>query len=133
MYPQEEFLPNFSEEIQEEIKSGKRKFHSRTITFQVTDACNLRCTYCVSGDTQVLMSDGTTKQISDISVGDKILTFPEYNSLDLEESEVEQLFTREVDSYLKITLSTGDVIKITENHKIKRNCYTDPFTLHEYV
>lgn len=133
LYPQEEFLPNFSEEIQEEIKSGKRKFHSRTITFQVTDACNLRCTYCVSGDTQVLMSDGTTKQISDINVGDKILTFPEYNSLDLEESEVEQLFTREVDSYLKITLSTGDVIKITENHKIKRNCYTDPFPSHEYV
>ena len=133
LYPQEEYLPGLPEDIQKEIESGKRKFNSRTITFQVTDACNLRCTYCVTGDTNILMSDGTTKPISEIIVGDKIKTFPEYDSLELQESTVEQTYTREVDSYIKMTLSTGDILCITENHKIKRACYPDPYPTNEYM
>jgi len=34
--------------------------------------CTHACTYCVSGDTPILMADGRTKSISDLQVGDEI-------------------------------------------------------------
>ena len=46
LYPESELLPTLSEEARKDIDAGKRRIISRTCTFQVTDACNLRCTYC---------------------------------------------------------------------------------------
>jgi DNA repair photolyase len=34
--------------------------------------CSHACTYCLSGDTLILMADGRTKQLSDVRVGDSI-------------------------------------------------------------
>ena len=33
------------------------KLKTRSITFQITDSCNLKCSYCLTGDTTILMSD----------------------------------------------------------------------------
>jgi len=35
--------------------------------------CSHACSYCVAGETPILMSDGTTKAIADIRVGDKVV------------------------------------------------------------
>jgi DNA repair photolyase len=35
--------------------------------------CSHSCVYCVSGDTRVLMADGSQKQIADLAVGDRIV------------------------------------------------------------
>ncbi len=35
--------------------------------------CSHSCVYCVSGETQVLMADGTQRRISDLRVGDRII------------------------------------------------------------
>ena len=48
---------------------------SRTVTFQVTDACNLAC--FVAG-TKILMSDFSYKNIEDIKVGDMVMAFDEF-------------------------------------------------------
>src|SRR3954462_11268782 len=35
--------------------------------------CSHACSYCLTGDTQVLMADGRTKQLADLKVGDQIV------------------------------------------------------------
>jgi DNA repair photolyase len=35
--------------------------------------CSHSCVYCISGDTQVLMADGSQKEIADVRVGDRIV------------------------------------------------------------
>ena len=63
--------------VLEEGTEDREKHLSRTITFQVTDACNLACTYCLDGDTLICMADYSLKPIKDIEVGDKVLGFNE--------------------------------------------------------
>ena len=46
-----------------------------SVTFVVTEQCNLACSYCVSGDTLITMADYTQKEIKNINIGDKILAF----------------------------------------------------------
>ena len=52
-------------------------FKLRDVTLNITNNCNLRCPYCVSGDTQITMSDLTVKSIKDIKIGDEIVAFNE--------------------------------------------------------
>lgn len=89
---------------------------TRTCTLQVTDACNLRCTYCVSGNTYISMLDGSTKQIKDIVCGDKIIAFDE-NTGEVKEAVVEQLFQREA-ATMNIVMSDNLTLTITPNHQV---------------
>jgi DNA repair photolyase len=41
-------------------------------TINVYRGCTHACSYCVSGDTLILMADGRTKQLADVRVGDAI-------------------------------------------------------------
>ena len=41
-------------------------------TINAYRGCSHACTYCASGDTQILMADGRTKALGDIRVGDRI-------------------------------------------------------------
>ena len=64
-------------ELHKPRKDGARVL-SRTVTFQVTEDCNLACTYCLSGDTLITMADYSQKPISDIKIGDVVLGLDEY-------------------------------------------------------
>lgn len=105
------------------------KHLSRTVTFQVTDACNLACTYCVDRDTLICMADYSLKPIKDIKVGDKVLGFNEYaithNDVYVYSSDVERIFVHK-DKLYEVTFTNGNILKITKNHKVlvKRSCYT---------
>lgn len=95
---------------------------SRTVTFQVTEDCNLACTYCLDGDTMITMSDYSQKPIRDVQIGDKVLGFDEYpkakgKHIKVKESTVEQIFQR-IASIIEIQFDNGETLRITPNHKI---------------
>lgn len=89
---------------------------TRTCTLQVTDACNLRCTYCVSGNTHITMVDKSSKPIRDVQVGDEIIAFNEATG-ELETAKVEQLFQRQAVT-MTIVMDDQTVLQITPNHSV---------------
>lgn len=101
-------------------ESGVKKL-ARTVTFQVTDDCNLHCSYCVDGNTDILMSDYSTKKIKDVNVGDFVLGFDEITEKNqqtkIKQTEVLQTFVHK-DSVIKVTAESGEVVNITSNHKV---------------
>lgn len=107
---------------------GPNRVLSRTVTFMVTNACSLRCKYCVTGDTLIRMSDFSLKPIKDIEVGDSVLGFDEYSEpfahTKINPALVEQTFHR-TDKVLDLFLENGMKLTVTENHPIltRRNSY----------
>ena len=100
-------------------KDGQKSL-TRTVTFQVTDACNLACTYCVSPDTMILLSDMTYKPIKDIRLEDELIAFDENTGIFDSHTKVEQIYNREVDELYEITFDDTHMLKITGNHKVFR-------------
>lgn len=124
---------DYSEEIRNRYRFENKDISScRNVTFVVTENCNAACTYCVSGDTLVRMADFSEKKISEIQVGDKILSFDEKPDRGLKShkdrskvAEVIETYKHTANNVLKITFTNGREIFITENHKIlrRRNAY----------
>lgn len=110
----------FPEESVPPANDPNAKCLTRTVTFQVTDACNLACTYCVSPDTQILLSDMTYKPIKDIRLEDTLISFDENTGIFDRETKVEQIYNREVNELYKITFDDTHELKITGNHKVFR-------------
>lgn len=99
----------------------------REVTFQVTERCNLACTYCVEGDTLITMVDGSKKPIKDIKIGDVVLGFDEYSEKHkqkkLRAAVVEKVFCHQKrgdEQVYDLRTEYGDLI-ITGNHKILDN------------
>lgn len=119
-------------EYRDKYNNGKDRVLSQTITFQVTDACDLACIYCLSGDTLIRMADYSLKPIKDIQLGDKILGFDEYpekgKQTKVRTSVVEQLFKRKAKA-INVKFSNGESLTITKNHKVltKRNSYNNKY------
>ena len=105
---------------------------TQSITFQVTDDCNLACSYCLSGDTKIRMADYSLKSIKDIQLGDKVLGFEEYPQKGKQTkvivSDVEKLYCHEA-STIELTFNDGQILNITPNHKIlvRRNSYDNRY------
>lgn len=114
----------------------KDRVLSQSVTFQVTDDCDLCCTYCITGDTEIRMADYSLKPIKDIQIGDKILGFEEYpdkgKQTKVKEALVEQIFQRTA-KIIELKFSNGESLYITPNHKIltKRNSYDNRFDYKE--
>ncbi|MFT4311134.1 MAG: LAGLIDADG family homing endonuclease [Candidatus Woesearchaeota archaeon] len=72
---------------------------------------------CVTGDTQIVLGDGSLKNISKLNNDDhNILSLNK--DLKMSFQEKESFFEREVDSILKLTLSTGKQISCTPEHPL---------------
>jgi len=70
---------------------------------------------CFPAETQVLMADGSTKNIVDIKVGDYVLTRISEISSKLVKAKVLKLYKHpETDDFLMI----NDIFKVTPNHRI---------------
>lgn len=98
-------------------------FKLRDVTLNITNNCNLRCPYCVSGDTQITMSDLTTKSIKDIKIGDEIVAFNEFSEKNkqrkLKTAKVTHVFNpRYVEKLYQIKTYSGNKLFITEEHPI---------------
>ena len=98
-------------------------FKLRDVTLNITNNCNLRCPYCVSGDTQITMSDLTVKPIKDIKIGDEIIAFNEFSEKNkqrkLKTAKVTHVFNpRYVEKLYQIKTYSGNKLLITEEHPI---------------
>jgi predicted phage terminase large subunit-like protein len=68
---------------------------------------------CMTGDTNVLMSDGTQKQLKDIRLGDMVATFDKGK---LAVSRVNNWQSSGVDSIYKIQTQSGKILRANERH-----------------
>ena len=102
--------------------TASRNYDGLNLTYQVTEDCNLRCSYCLPSGTQITMSDLSTKNIEDISVGESILGFDEYSTgrykhRKVYPSKVTQTMARNAETIL-ISLRNGVSVEITPDHPI---------------
>lgn len=92
------------------------------LTFQTTERCSLNCTYCFTGETEVLMADGSHKRIDAIKVGDVVAGFKEkFPPNDLRANlpaEVTQVFHHRSADVMKLSHSYIMDTYITANHKV---------------
>ena len=68
---------------------------------------------CMTGDTNVLMADGTTQQLKNIKVGDQVATF---DGGKLSKSKVNNWRSSGVDSIYKIQTQSGRILRANERH-----------------
>mgnify|MGYP003385804066 CR=1 FL=1 len=85
--------------------TGPRHFHSSQFGM-----------LCVTGDTEVLMADGTVKLIKDMQNGDSVVTVSK-DDLSETYSKIKNWFCRSCDKLLEITTESGRSIKCTPDHK----------------
>lgn len=86
--------------------------------FEVFSAVNVD--ECLHPDTKITLADKSTKEICNISAGDKVLTTND-TTLKIEICEVEEVYvnlSKHQDMY-EIELEDGNMLKITGNHKVK--------------
>jgi predicted phage terminase large subunit-like protein len=68
---------------------------------------------CLTGETRVLLADGTEKEIRDIRVGDRIAT---YENGGIAESEVTNWIEHRPDNVYKIRTTSGKIVRANERH-----------------
>lgn len=101
------------------------------ICLNVTEECNMNCTYCLMPGTKILLANGQLVNIEDIKIGDEVLGFNEAKEKNKYRKvypvKVLQLHQHSVKEILKITMSDGKHLYITENHKVLngRNKWTE--------
>ena len=93
------------------------------LSIKAYSGCNLHCCYCVSGDTQITMSDLTVKPIKDIKIGDEIVAFNEISEKNkqrkLKTAKVTHVFEpRYVEKLYQIKTYSGNKLLITGEHPI---------------
>lgn len=107
------------------IELGHHLTLARTVTFQVTDACNLCCTYCLVQGSKILMSDFTYKNIEDIKDGDVIIGFDENPIINKQRklifSKVTHVFNPRESETKKIYLESGKNIECSLEHPFLNN------------
>lgn len=114
-------------------ESGKRNL-VKTLTLQVTDACNLYCHYCVTGDTGIITPNMINTPISEIIEGMNVLAFSPYlNQCINPLSRYNTFFTKVTkimkrrDNVFKVSFDDGKSINITEDHPIKVSMGSNEF------
>lgn len=116
LYPLTSLAPEVRERILYDKDGNPMSYVARTVTFQVTDDCNL-C--CVPAGTMILMSDGTEKPIEEVNVDDKILTFkekPSHSYPELHEAEVIAIMSKPVTTDIHDITINDTVITATADH-----------------
>jgi hypothetical protein len=72
---------------------------------------------CFEGTSQILMADGTTKNLSEISIGEKLITYNEQTGVN-EINEVTALGTAAVNHNTIIVLEDGTIIQMNKYHPL---------------
>jgi DNA repair photolyase len=79
--------------------------------------CSHACTYCLSGDTPVLMANGSARQIADLRVGDAIVGTAKYGNRRVHvATRVYDHWTTEKPAY-RVTLADGTELITSADHR----------------
>lgn len=78
---------------------------------------------CFAGSTNVLMEDGTWKAIKDVEIGDKVISMNSDGIFEAKEviNTHANLQKSQLSNMLRLTLSNGCEIEVTENHEFFTN------------
>ncbi|MBK5239836.1 LAGLIDADG family homing endonuclease [Clostridium sp.] len=109
--------------------STESNIRTKNITWVVTEACNLNCSYCFSGDTLITMKDFSKRQLKDIEINDEILAFNEFSEGQGKHNiskiaKVEQLHNNFSET-INIILEDNTILNVTPNHPILARRNTD--------
>lgn len=91
--------------------------HAYDITFQVTEDCCMKCSYCLIAGTKITMQDYSIKNIENIIKGDKIIgvNAKENKLLNTTTEIVKEIYTH-YDNTIIISTENGEKIECTEEH-----------------
>lgn len=96
---------------------GEAKHLGIPSVFIRTGVCHLRCAFCFSENTKILMAPfGKNKKIKDIKIGEEVLSY-DYNLNKFCIKKVINTYKREIDKILKIKFN-NDFLLITEEHPL---------------
>ena len=84
-------------------------------SISVTEYTKTENACCVTGDSLITMADGTQKQIKDIKVGDKVLSY-NTSTCEVGQTVVKSLTKVIRQQIVHITFSDGTILKITPDH-----------------
>jgi DNA-directed RNA polymerase beta subunit len=93
--------------------TGPRHYHPSQVGF-----------LCLTGDTEILMSDGTIKLLKDIKNGDYVKSINK-ETLQINDCQVKNYFSQMPTTLLSIKLENNKIIKCTPEHKIYTINYND--------
>lgn len=85
--------------------TGPRHYHPSQVGF-----------LCLTGDTLVMMGDGSNKYIRDIKNGDIVKTF-NYKTNQLVTTKIKNWFVQNANKLVKVEFEDGNIIKCTPDHK----------------
>lgn len=100
--------------------TGPRHYHPSQVGF-----------LCLTGDTEILMSDGSIKLIKDVINGDSVKSY-DYQSGNLIDTQVKNWFSQSCDKLIKVTFSNDKQIKCTPDHEFlvkSNNGFEDVFEM----
>lgn len=89
------------------------KFYTSTLRTRLEGEGSILLTMCMTGDTFVLMADGTKNPIRDLKVGDEIAT---YDNGKISTSTIKNWKCQGPDSVFRIKTSSGIFVKANERH-----------------
>ena len=111
-----EFLHVRARSIINEIKGGAGYLPFR-FTINAYRGCSHACSYCQSGDTPVLMADGTTRLLVDLRVGDRVYgTVRRGNHRRYEPTTVRDHWSTWKPAY-RVTLADGTTLVASGDHR----------------
>ena len=109
------------EVYEEEVKRALAENESPDVGFRWSlnpyRGCFHSCSYCLRGDTEILLADGKTRPISDLRLGDEIY------GVDRQERDLEPVRTRVLDHWkvrkpgFRIALTDGTEIYTSADHR----------------
>jgi hypothetical protein len=95
--------------------------YNMSIVYQINTTGTIRFSgytdCCFEGTSQILMADGTTKNLSEISIGEKLITYNEQTGVN-EINEVTALGTAAVNHNTIIVLEDGTIIQMNKYHPL---------------
>lgn len=109
----DDLIKNRADADSEVIREAVWKWYVSTLRTRLEKDGSILITLCLTGDTSVLMADGTETFLRDLKVGDAIAT---YDRGKISTSTVRNWKCHGPDSVYKIRMSSGITVKANERH-----------------
>lgn len=82
--------------------------------------CPFKCNFCWIAGTKIIVANGKNKKIEDVTLDDTLVAYDESTG-NVVETKIQRMANREVDSYIRITLTNGKSVGVTEEHPLYRD------------